>query len=148
MAKKSKYYTHVLPKLELIESWYRNGAIDEDVASNLNVGYSTYLKYKNMYPELLERTIVGKEETDLRIESDLYKRARGYTTVVTEEKLDRSGNIRVLKKEIHVPGDVGAQIFWLKNRCPDKWRDKQDVSFSGEAQVLINDDIPTKSKGS
>ena len=31
----------------------------------------------------------------------------------------------------HVAPDVTAQIVWLKNRRPDKWRDKQDVEHSG-----------------
>lgn len=27
----------------------------------------------------------------------------------------------------HFPPDTTAMIFWLKNRQPDKWRDKRDV---------------------
>lgn len=148
MAKQSKYDTHVLPNLDLIESWYRSGADDTIVANNLNIGYSTYMKYKNEHPELKKRTALTKEVADLKVESSLYKRAIGYTITLTEEKLDKDGCVHKLKKDVHIPGDTTAQIFWLKNRRPDKWRDKQDVSFSGEAQVLINDDIPKTSKRS
>ena len=28
--------------------------------------------------------------------------------------------------EVYIPGDTTAQIFWLKNRKPGKWRDKQE----------------------
>ena len=28
--------------------------------------------------------------------------------------------------EVYIPGDTTAQIFWLKNRKPEKWRDKQE----------------------
>lgn len=38
----------------------------------------------------------------------------------------------VVEVEKHKPGETTAQIFWLKNRKPDKWRDKQDVQISGE----------------
>ncbi|WP_251572506.1 hypothetical protein [Paenibacillus sp. MER TA 81-3] len=46
-------------------------------------------------------------------------------TVMVETK-------RVTKE---VQPDVTAQIFWLKNRRPDKWRDKQDIQHSGSMDV-------------
>jgi hypothetical protein len=30
----------------------------------------------------------------------------------------------------HVPPDVTAQIFWLKNRKPSEWRDVQNVEHA------------------
>lgn len=36
---------------------------------------------------------------------------------------------KIVTKEV-VP-DTTAQIFWLKNRRPDKWRDKRDMEVSG-----------------
>jgi len=30
---------------------------------------------------------------------------------------------------------VGAQQFWLKNRAPEEWRDKQHVEQSGTVSV-------------
>jgi hypothetical protein len=30
----------------------------------------------------------------------------------------------------HVPPDVTAQIFWLKNRKPREWRDVQNVEHA------------------
>lgn len=75
MPKVNKYITHVQPKLDFIEAWYRNGAIAVYVARNLNVGYSTFLKYKNDYPELKERTLVGKEEAKLKVENSLFNKA-------------------------------------------------------------------------
>ena len=29
--------------------------------------------------------------------------------------------------EVYIPGDTTAQIFWLKNRKPQKWRDKWEI---------------------
>lgn len=147
MAKQSKYDTHVLPNLDLIESWYRNGAIDVDVAKNLNIGYSTYLKYKNEYPELKARTQVGKEEADLKVVSALYRRAVGYEyEEVKEEYEDGVISKRIITKKEVAP-DTTAQIFWLKNRDPKNWKDKQDVNVSGEALVSINDNIPRSQDG-
>ena len=46
---KSKYLTHVEPKLKLIEGWARDGLTDEQIAKNLNIAYSTFKEYKNKY---------------------------------------------------------------------------------------------------
>ena len=35
----------------------------------------------------------------------------------------------------HVAPDVTAQIFWLKNRKPDEFRDKRDVELSGSVDL-------------
>ncbi|MEG0366837.1 MAG: hypothetical protein RR585_08375 [Coprobacillus sp.] len=154
MPKISKYVTHVLPKLELIEAWYRNGADDKNVADNLNVGYSTYLKYKNEYPDLKERSQVGKEEADLKVESNLFLNATGYTY---EEEVpikcknthydDRGKKVEeehvvVVSVKKYAKPETMAQIYWLNNRNPKHWSQKQKIEMSGEALVNINDNIP------
>jgi hypothetical protein len=67
----------------------------------------------------------------------LYRRALGYQTVETENIYElaevtdpASGEIRVFKKLVgvkekirDVPPDTTAQIFWLKNRRPEEWRE-------------------------
>ena len=44
--------------------------------------------------------------------------------------LFRSEVTKTVRKEVQ--GDTTAQIFWLKNRRPEQWRDKRDVSVEGE----------------
>lgn len=43
---------------------------------------------------------------------------------------------KTVEKEV-VP-DTTAQIFWLKNRRPDKWRDKRDIETQNESQGNID----------
>lgn len=43
---------------------------------------------------------------------------------------------KIIKK--HVQPDVTAQIFWLKNRKKDKWRDGQHIDYSGELNLNKN----------
>lgn len=44
--------------------------------------------------------------------------------------MTKDGEVVELEKE--VPGDVTAQIFWLKNRRPEKWRDKPEMDKADE----------------
>lgn len=49
----------------------------------------------------------------------------------------------VITKEItkEIAPDVTAQIFWLKNRRPDKWRDKPVEESSGDQNTSLADAI-------
>jgi len=43
------------------------------------------------------------------------------------------------EEEIHMPADTTAQIFWLKNRKPSKWKDKQDIDIEdNNVSITIN----------
>lgn len=97
---KSKYDTHVKPKLDLIEGWARDGLTDEQIAEGLGIHVSTLYDYKNKYPEFSEALKNGKEVVDYQVEKALLTKA--------------------------LRGDVTAQIFWLKNRKPKQWRDRKE----------------------
>ena len=54
-----------------------------------------------------------------------------------EQKITKDGLIVEIEKEI--PPDTTAQIFWLKNRKPDKWRDKvENVNTADDKVININ----------
>lgn len=128
---KSKYFTHVEPKLTLVEGWARDGLTDEQIAKNLNIAYSTFREYKNKFSALSAALKKGKEIIDYEVENALLKRALGYEyDEVTYEHGEETK--RVTKQ---VAPDTTAQIFWLKNRKSDKWRDKQVVESNNTIEV-------------
>lgn len=122
---KSKYETHVLPKLDLVEAWARDGLVEKQIAHNLGVAVSTLNLYKKDHPEFSEALARGKEVVDLEVENALLKRAKGYqyTEVTTEERLTRDGEIITLTKRVvrDVPPDPTSMMFWLANRRRDRW---------------------------
>ena len=53
---------------------------------------------------------------------------------------DEYGNqVKVLKREVvqtkHIPGDPRAAEFWLKNRMPDKYKDRPGDNDSEENEI-------------
>jgi hypothetical protein len=74
---------------------------------------------------------VGKAQADERVARSLYQRAVGYS--FHSEKVhydkDRAKWARTPIVE-HVPPDVTACIFWLKNRDPARWRDAWQVEHT------------------
>ena len=135
---KGKYEYWLMPEgLLKLEAWARDGLTDEQIAHNMGIGTTTLYNYKRDHTEIVEALKKGKEVVDIQVENALLKRALGYTyTEVTRERVPDAGEIgeMVITKEVtkEVQPDTTAQIFWLKNRRPDRWRDKQDIQVSGE----------------
>ena len=126
-----------------IEAWARNGLTDEQIAHNMGIRRSTLYEWKKRFPVISDTLKKGKEVVDIQVENALLKRALGYSyTEVTKERVidydPKTGEIigshMEITKEVikEVQPDVTAQIFWLKNRKPDVWRDRKDVGLSGE----------------
>lgn len=130
----AKYQEWLEPEsLLLIEAWARDGLTDEQISANMGISTSTFYEWKKNYPEFSESLKKGKEVVDIQVENALLKRALGYKYTETTSEVGEDGEMRVTKqvtKEV-VP-DTTAQIFWLKNRKPTFWRDKQNIEHSGE----------------
>lgn len=139
---KSKYETDVKPRLIEIEAWKRDGLTDEQIFKNLGISRDTFYKYKEKYSDFSEAIKKGKEVADIEVENALFKRAIGYKyKEVIKEVKEIDGKKSTYVKEVtkEMPGDVGAQIFWLKNRKSSKWKDKQDIDIEdNNLSITIN----------
>lgn len=139
---KSKYETEVKPRLVEIEAWKRDGLTDEQIFKNLGISRDTFYKYKEKYSDFSEAIKKGKEVADIEVENALFKRAIGYKyKEVIKEVKEIDGKKSTYVKEVikEMPGDVGAQIFWLKNRKSSKWKDKQDIDIQdNNVSITIN----------
>ena len=139
---KSKYETDVKPRLIEIEAWKRDGLTDEQIAKNLNINIATLYRYKNQFCEFCEALKKGKEVADIEVENALFKRAIGYKyKEIIKEVKEIDGKKSTYIKEVtkEMAGDVGAQIFWLKNRKSSKWKDKQDIDIEdNNVSITIN----------
>jgi hypothetical protein len=102
---KGKYHRWLEPEgLTLLTGWARDGLIDEQIAHNMGINKATLYDWKKKYPDISDALKEGKEVVDIQVENALLKNA--------------------------LNGNITAQIFWLKNRRPDKWREKREVEVS------------------
>ena len=129
---KGKYQKWLEPEsLILLEGWARDGLTDEQIAKNMGISVATLYNWKNTYLEILEALKKGKEVIDNIVENALLKRALGHRY----DEVTIEGGIETKRVTKEVQPDTTAQIFWLKNRRPDKWRDKQNVEVSGSLKT-------------
>jgi hypothetical protein len=107
------------------------GATDIEIADFFDVNKVTLYRWQAQYPEFCNSIKTAKEAADERVERSLYQKATGYTH--DSEKLfydAQSGAVVRAPVREHIPPSDTAMIFWLKNRRPKEWRDKQDINHN------------------
>lgn len=97
---KSKYQSHVLPRFNEISEWVKQGAQDKDIYERLGISKQAFYVYKEKYVDFKDILKKNLEYCTDKVENALYEKA--------------------------LKGDVVAQIFWLKNRRPDLWKEKPE----------------------
>ena len=102
--------------LVLIGGWARDGLSKEQIAENMGICRDTLYEWEKKFTDISDALKKGREVADRNVENALYKNA--------------------------MSGNIAAQIFWLKNRKPNKWKDKQNMDLGGEGKVIIIDSIP------
>lgn len=112
------------------------GATDVEVADFFGVDVRTVYRWKAENEKFCHALKIGKLESDDRVERSLFARATGYE----HDEVD----IRVIEGKIvqtpirkYYPPDTTAGIFWLKNRKPAEWRDKQEVEHQGGVGLTV-----------
>jgi hypothetical protein len=134
--------------LTTVEGWARDGLTDEQIAHNIGIAERTFTDWKDRFPAISAALKKGKAPVDIQVENALLKRALGQIVKVKKPiKLKHKGQIpgkglieeeriEYAEEEVYIPPDTTAQIFWLKNRRPDKWRDKVEAAPEGNNVLL------------
>lgn len=140
-------------KLLLLEAWARDGLTDEQIAENMGINVRTLYNWKKKSIHIFQSLKTNKELADIEVENALRKKALGFREtekIVSTRKVveyDSGKRVRevtepvVTEVEKYYPPDTTAQIFWLKNRKPDQWRDKQEQRVDLTETVKIIDSI-------
>lgn len=132
---KGKYEYWISPDgVLLLEGWARDGLTEEQIAKNIGINRGTLQRWKAKHSVIRDAIKKNKAIADYEVENALYNKCVG--TWVTEEKpikckrvfYDDAGHrceeetVQVVEVRTFVPPDTVAQLAWLNNRRPDKYR--------------------------
>lgn len=112
------------------------GATDIELADFFKVTRDSIWRWSQTFPEFSDALKAGKEAADERVERSLYAKAIGYTHDAVKI-LQHDGAPVIVPYREHVAPDTTAAIFWLKNRRPKQWRDKQDADLGSATNPLV-----------
>lgn len=124
------------------------GFTDAEICQCLHIAESTWNRWKQDNTEFWESIKSWKAGADEEVERSLYERACGYScpetkaqwvesSQITEDGLIKVGHWEYADMAKHYPPDPTSMIFWLKNRQPEKWRDKVEHAHSGNINLTI-----------
>lgn len=116
------------------------GARDADIADFFNIDESTLNEWKKRHPDFYESLKRGKLVADAEVAEKLYRRALGYSHEAVKIFIHEGQPITVPYTQ-HYPPDTTACIFWLKNRQPNKWRDKVEVEAEIDIRKIPWDEV-------
>lgn len=133
-----------------LEGWARDGLRMSDIAQKMGVATSTLYEYMGKESEISEAIKRGRAPVDFEVENAMLKSALGHKETVrkpirlrTTRRKDgmeiTEEHVEYFDEEVYIPPQVSAQIFWLKNRKPDIWRDKKELTTNTTLEKL--DDI-------
>ena len=136
MGRPTKYQSAYVKQAEKL---IRLHAGDREIADFFGVTETTLNNWKLKHPEFLESLKRTKEEVDAQVEQSLWRRANGYSHH-SEKVFQFQGQIIRTNTVEHYPPDPTSMIFWLKNRQPDKWRDRREPPAEESEIPLSNPD--------
>jgi hypothetical protein len=142
----SKYYDYAFHHLDEIRAWSMEGMKLSEMARALEVGAATINSWIEKHVEFKLAIREGRERAKHDVEGALIRRALGYDlkNVETTTVTDGEGNVvqRVEKQNTkHIPADVRAMEFFLKNRDSERWnKSSNDVNISGGVLLVPTTD--------
>lgn len=131
-----------------VMGWAREGLTDGQIAERIGIGAPTLKRWREAHPEIGAAIEQGRAPVDVEAENALLRAALGYTLTVkkpykVKEVSTRTGegrteveHIEYAEEEVHVPPRITALIYWLKNRRPDRWRDRPAAGSEAQDDPL------------
>lgn len=103
-----------------VEKLFLSGKTDKEIADFFEIARSSFVLWckANNFSDAHKKELKAKADSD-GVEVSLNKRATGFTAPDGK----------------YYPPDPVSMIFWLKNRHPERWRDKVDHEHSGSVTI-------------
>jgi hypothetical protein len=119
------------------------GATDRELGGFFDVDRTTIWRWAQGHPEFAAALKFGKDIADDRMERTAYELACGYTMKVEDvvKLRDNQGNeiMQTITRTVNVPPNDNMLWRLMRNRRPDRWKEKTETQITGEIVHLSLD---------
>lgn len=112
------------------------GMNNSQIAEHYALSVPQFDLFLKANPQALRALNDGREYAQANVAMAMHKRALGYQRTVTKV-MQYQGEILTAEVSEDVPPDVAAQIFILKNRQPDLWKDRREITGAGGQPLSV-----------
>lgn len=127
LGRPTKYNPKTTP--QIVKDYAAKGMINREIAKRIGINVCTLYEWFNLYSDLANTIEEARRPVDEEIERSTFQRAKGYNyTEVTKER-NSDGKMVITKKvKKHIPAEPSLNRFWLKNRKPDIWQERTEIT--------------------
>lgn len=127
---------HIMVKLA------EKGYTLQQIADTVRINRATLHRWLGADSDFCDTLKSAKNLSNELVEVSLLNRALGYSHTAVKMFYDKDRGKVIKEKYIeHYPPSEVAAIFWLKNRDPERWRDKQEIDLAAkEIKIEISKD--------
>lgn len=145
-----KFSTEIIEK---ICSHLKAGATITSACEAVGISRETFYDWMKKKPDVSDTIKKTMAIPDKKVENALFKMATGsfrYTEKHYEQIRDAKGKttekqlIKTIRKRA-LP-NVTAQIFYLKNKKSEEWRDRHDLDVSADVLIKVISAVPRSTK--
>lgn len=115
-----------------------------EMAAFWKVAERTVRMWMAHHPEFAAAIREGRVLPDDTVEESLFRRAVGYSHPDEQIRVLQNGRVVKIPTVKHYPPHPAAAMFWLKNRRPDRWRDKQQDETETEQPAPVKVELMAK----
>ncbi len=133
---------------EAVRRLAKEGFCEEEIALRLGLTAQKFRRWKKKYSELAEAMELGRAGADYAVVKSLYQKATGYNVSLKKtyklkhvdydpesgKKIREYEELATGLDESHIPADLRAETFWLKNRQPDEWSERPEKATEEESE--------------
>lgn len=122
---------------ELTRRYVRMGATVNMIAAHLGVGRATFLEWARVHPDLDAALNSERLAADEQVASALFNKAVGFKRKAVKA-MQHNGQVVLAEYEEHVAPDTAAAFIWLKNRQPELWKDRHEVTGADGKPIEVS----------
>lgn len=136
-------------KLDSVKGWALQGSTDEDIYTMLGVSEKTFYDWKLKYPQFAQALKKGKYISNGELLNSAFTQSIGFMYIeniavkvkdyawftnpqTNESELKQIEKVEIIPVEKYAPPNPTMNIFMLKNRLSDEYKDKHEVDVKKE----------------